>query len=81
MKALVRLAVCLALAGVGLSCGATVKDTVENAAAKDPMKCERNPACARGRGSYPDCTRQCVDDPQCVSLCKEIQDGVDGWHR
>jgi hypothetical protein len=68
---------CLALAGAGLSCGATV----ENAAAKDPMKCERNPACASGRASYADCTRQCVDDPECVSLCKQIQNGVDGWQR
>ncbi|HXN31541.1 MAG TPA: hypothetical protein VN894_06750 [Polyangiaceae bacterium] len=66
-----------ALAGAGLSCGAAA----ENAAARDPMKCERNPACAQGRSSYADCTRQCVDDPQCVSLCREIQGGVDGWHR
>jgi hypothetical protein len=59
------------------SCGATV----ENAAAKDPMKCERNPACAHGRASYADCTKQCVDDPECVSRCKEVQQGVDGWQR
>jgi len=73
----VRSLVCLVLAWSALSCGATV----ENAAAKDPMKCERNPECAKGRGRYVDCTSQCVDDPECVSRCKDVQRGVDGWQR
>ncbi len=50
----------------------------EKAAAKDPMKCERDPNCARGRSSYQDCYRQCVDDPACVDRCQEVQHGIDG---
>ena len=60
MKATVRsMAVCVALGGVACS-------SVQNAAAKDPMTCERDPSCSRARTSYADCTRQCVDDPECV---------------
>jgi len=47
--------------------------TVENAAARDPMRCERDPGCSKGRASYQDCTRQCNDDPECVGRCREIQ--------
>jgi hypothetical protein len=64
-------AVCLAMGG--LHCGG-----VQSAAAQDPMKCERDPSCARGRASYVDCTKQCVDDPQCVELCGEVQQTTDG---
>jgi hypothetical protein len=52
--------------------------SAQAAAAKDPMHCERDPACAKARGAYPDCTRQCVDDPECVSRCEQVQQGVDG---
>jgi hypothetical protein len=52
--------------------------TVEKAAAKDPMKCERDPSCSRGRTSYQDCYRQCVDDPACVERCQAVQSGIDG---
>jgi hypothetical protein len=45
----------------------------ESAAARDPMKCERDPSCSRARASYADCTKQCVDNPQCVELCEQIQ--------
>jgi hypothetical protein len=44
-----------------------------NAAARDPMKCERDPACARARSSYSDCWRQCADDPECVDRCRQGQ--------
>jgi hypothetical protein len=72
MTAWARLgAVWLVLAACG-ACGA-----VQSAAAKDPMKCERDPSCARARGSFADCTRQCVDDEQCVDLCEQIQRRVD----
>jgi hypothetical protein len=75
MKGTVRfVAVCLALTGTACS-------TVQNAAAKDPMKCERDPSCSKARSSYADCTRQCVDDPECVRLCDEMQDHVDSMGR
>jgi hypothetical protein len=51
--------------------------TMEKAAAKDPMQCERDPSCARGRSSYQDCYRQCVDDPQCVERCQSVQNQID----
>ncbi len=51
--------------------------TAENAAAKDPMKCERDPSCSRARSSYADCTRQCVDDPECVRRCDQMQRQID----
>ena len=47
-------------------------------AAKDPMRCERDPACSRARGSFPDCTKQCVDDQECESRCEQVQQQVDG---
>jgi len=58
--------VCIALMGAG--CAAS-----EKAAQRDPMQCERDPACARARGAYPDCSRQCNDDPECVDRCREAQ--------
>jgi hypothetical protein len=72
MKA-VRLLAAGCLLALGLGCA-----TVENAQARDPMKCERDPACARARAAYPDCTKQCVDDPECVQRCGEIQSSTDG---
>jgi hypothetical protein len=77
------LAVCAALAGLlGLAGGAaackSTGNALENAAAKDPARCERDPSCSRGRSSYVDCTRQCVDDYECVQRCQQIQNGVDG---
>ncbi len=40
------------------------------------MTCERDAACAKARGSYMDCSRQCVDNPECVARCDEIQAGT-----
>ncbi len=61
---------CLLLAGLGCA-------SAEKAQARDPMKCERDPSCARARAAYPDCTRQCVDDPECVQRCAEIEHSSD----
>jgi hypothetical protein len=57
----------VALLLTGAACGA------RNAAQRDPMKCERDPACAKARGSYSDCTQQCVDNPECVDRCRGAQ--------
>lgn len=53
-------------------CGAA-----QAAAARDPMHCERDPQCSKARGAYPDCTRQCVDDPECMDRCRQVQQGTD----
>jgi hypothetical protein len=59
--------------GVCLVLGAAACAGAESAAARDPMKCERDPSCARARASYADCTRQCVDDAECVKRCEQVQ--------
>lgn len=53
----------------------------EAAAAKDPQNCERDPSCAKARGAYPDCTKQCADDQECESRCEQVQQGVDRTSR
>jgi hypothetical protein len=63
----------LAVVAVPAACA-----SVQNAAARDPMKCERDPHCSRGRSSYADCTRQCADNPECVGRCEQMQRQVDG---
>jgi len=50
-----------------LSCAAS-----RAAAARDPMKCERDPSCASHQNAF-DCSRQCSDDPGCMEHCNEIQ--------
>ena len=72
--ALMLLAICLVSAPAGCS-GA------QSAAARDPMKCERDPSCARARGSYADCTRQCADAPECMQRCEQIQKTTDSLGR
>jgi hypothetical protein len=64
----VRLAWLLLFAGIAFAggCAAT-----ERAAARDPMKCERNPQCASARGAYADCSEQCSYDPACTERCLE----------
>jgi hypothetical protein len=58
----------LALSGAPLSgC-----HSLEAAAAKDPMKCERDPSCARHDERSRDCVTQCVDDPACIDRCREV---------
>jgi hypothetical protein len=51
--------------------------SAQAAASKDPMKCERDPSCAKARGAYPDCWKQCADDPNCVDRCRQVQQGSD----
>jgi hypothetical protein len=46
--------------------------------ARDPMRCERDPACSKARLAYPDCTKQCADDPECVQRCAEVESSSDG---
>jgi hypothetical protein len=58
-----------ALAAMG-GCGA------HKYATKDPLKCERDPTCQQKRGD--DCWTQCVDDPECVDRCRQIQGAQDG---
>jgi hypothetical protein len=68
MKTIARILACLACLGGVSACGAA-----QAAAGRDPMKCERDPTCAKGRGSYIDCTRQCADNPECMDHCRTIQ--------
>jgi hypothetical protein len=53
---------------VVVGCGAA-----ERAAARDPRRCEQDPACAKARGVYADCTQQCNDDPECIDRCRQAQ--------
>jgi hypothetical protein len=46
--------------------------TMQNAAAQDPMKCERDPACASHQDKSKDCITACVDDPACIDRCRQI---------
>jgi len=63
-----RAATVLALLASQLTaCAAT-----QAAAAGDPMRCERDPACARHADKSKDCVTQCVDDPACIDRCREI---------
>jgi hypothetical protein len=50
-----------------LGCG-----SLEASAAKDPMKCERDPKC-KNKSRAADCSVQCADDPECVRRCEEVQ--------
>jgi hypothetical protein len=63
--------------GVCLALALSACASAENAAARDPMKCERDPSCARARGSYADCSRQCADNPECVDRCNQVQKQMD----
>jgi hypothetical protein len=66
-----RLFVLLVVFGVA-ACG-----TAQRAAAKDPMKCERDPSCANHLEKSRDCSTQCNDDPACMDRCREMQpDGL-----
>jgi hypothetical protein len=55
--------------------------SMENAAAKDPMRCERDPQCAKTRGKNRDCTTQCNDDPACMDRCREMTTDTGAGHR
>lgn len=47
--------------------------TLEASAAKDPMKCERDPSCKNKRSGTFDCSSQCADDPECISRCQQVE--------
>jgi hypothetical protein len=51
--------------------------SLENAAAKDPVKCERDPNCTKRSEKSKDCATQCADNPECMKRCEMIQGGVD----
>jgi hypothetical protein len=63
-----RLFLVLALFVTLPSCNA-----LQNAAARDPQRCERDPTCAKKRGHSNDCNTQCADSPACVQRCEEIE--------
>ncbi len=45
---------------------------VEKGAAKDPMKCERDPACSGKQDKSKDCYTSCADDIACVDRCRQV---------
>ncbi len=63
----------LALLLVAAVAGSVACSTVTKAAREDPMKCERDPKCDKKRGRTADCSRQCNDDPACMSRCEQVQ--------
>jgi hypothetical protein len=67
-----------ALVGALFACGLFAGcKTLEAQAAKDPMKCERDPSCARRFEKSGDCATQCADDSECMKRCEYIRGGVD----
>ena len=59
--------------GILLALFATVScATVEKSAAKDPMKCERDPACSGKQDKSKDCYTSCADDIACVDRCRQV---------
>lgn len=55
-----------------LSLAASACGSMQASAAKDPMKCERDPKCAKHEREL-DCSTQCADDPACTDRCREVQ--------
>jgi len=73
MVAIARIAVTLAF----LTCGCA---SAQRAAARDPMRCERDPDCAKARGTYADCAKQCGGSPDCEDRCEQVQAGSSLGH-
>jgi hypothetical protein len=46
---------------------------MEKAAARDPIVCERDPACERHLDKSHDCATACADDIACMRRCEEIR--------
>jgi hypothetical protein len=61
----------LALALACAGCAAA-----EKAAAKDPVKCERDPSCITKQGKSRDCATQCADNIDCMERCQQVQRGA-----
>lgn len=51
--------------------------SMEKAAAKDPLKCERDPQCQSRGDKSKDCATQCADSADCMKRCEAIQQGTD----
>jgi hypothetical protein len=54
---------------LALGCG-----SVQNAAAQDPQRCERDPKCGHHLDKSRDCVTACSDDPACIDRCRQVQD-------
>lgn len=61
----------LLLSALSAGCGAA-----QRAAAKDPIKCERDPDCVGKQGRSRDCSTACSDNIDCMERCQQIQRGV-----
>jgi hypothetical protein len=59
--------VLLAAATSSLACS-----TMQKGAAKDPMKCERDPGCSGKQDKSKDCYTSCADDIACVDRCRQV---------
>jgi len=62
----------VAFALAGLAPMAAGCRTLRAAAAKDPMRCERDPECLH-RSKADDCPSQCVDDIECIKRCEMVR--------
>jgi hypothetical protein len=60
------------LAFPAIAVGAAGCRTLQAAAAKDPMRCERDPECLH-RSKADDCPSQCVDDIECIKRCEMVR--------
>jgi hypothetical protein len=61
-----------AIGAFALACVSVACATMQSAAARDPMKCERDPNCTERADKSKDCITQCVDDPACTDRCREV---------
>jgi hypothetical protein len=46
--------------------------TMQNAAAKDPQKCERDPKCNHRSDKSQDCITACSDNYDCMQRCDQV---------
>jgi hypothetical protein len=62
---------------VALLCSVLACSSVQRAAQQDPMRCERDPTCAKKQLKNRDCTTQCADNIECMDRCRQAQgDGL-----
>jgi hypothetical protein len=71
VRGVTRLAVIVLLLGSGIATGACA--SMQAAAARDPLRCERDPNCKNHQRVF-DCNTQCADDPACLDRCNEVQE-------
>ncbi|HEY2733877.1 MAG TPA: hypothetical protein VGI70_07825 [Polyangiales bacterium] len=48
--------------------------SVQNAAAQDPQKCERDPKCNHKQDKSQDCITACADNYDCMSRCDQVNE-------